>query len=363
MKRVLALFLLLVVGLSVVLYLELREQSEETARPAGSSAVVEGTEVDVVARIPARIEAIHVREGDRVEAGQALVVLDCEEPRAALARAEAARRGAAAGVEAARTAVALAEEGVEAARRQVAAAEAQTRATRSQRLPLKVQAAAAERAERRVETLRRTGGASEQDLDRARTEAEALGEQLRVTGAGAAAAEAQAHAVESGVPTARLRVEAATRQLEVAEHQADQAAAARDQARVAVDECGLEAPMDAVVERRNHEPGEVVLPGSRVLTLLELGEVRATFYLPNEDLEEARPGRRVEIVADAMPDRVFEGVIGHVAREAEFTPRNIQTREDRARLVYAVDARIDNPDHALRPGMPVEVRIPGTGGS
>ena len=95
------------------------------------------------------------------------------------------------------------------------------------------------------------------------------------------------------------------------------------------------------------------------------GSLRRAVYLQayklgggaNRDLGAARPGQRVEIVADTYPDRTFPGTIASVAAEAEFTPRNIQTRDDRDRLVYAVRVTIENPDEKLRPGMPVEVRI------
>jgi HlyD family secretion protein len=95
-----------------------------------------------------------------------------------------------------------------------------------------------------------------------------------------------------------------------------------------------------------------------LLTLVRLDEVETIFYLPNRDLAAGVPGRPVTIEADAYPGAVFRGAIRSVAAEAEFTPRNIQTREDRDRLVYAVRVTIPNRERKLRPGMPVEVRIP-----
>jgi HlyD family secretion protein len=83
-------------------------------------------------------------------------------------------------------------------------------------------------------------------------------------------------------------------------------------------------------------------------------------YVPNAELSAAAPGRQVVAVADAWPGKTFEGAIRRVSASAEFTPRNVQTREDRDRLVYAVDVVIPNPDGLLRPGMPVEISIPGT---
>jgi HlyD family secretion protein len=114
------------------------------------------------------------------------------------------------------------------------------------------------------------------------------------------------------------------------------------------------------VQARNFEPGEVVLPGSRVLTVVDLDEVRSTFYLPNAELAAAASGKRVSVHADPYPGEVFPGTIRHVSSKAEFTPRNVQTREDRDRLVYGVEVTIPNPGRKLRPGMPVEAVIEGT---
>jgi HlyD family secretion protein len=89
--------------------------------------------------------------------------------------------------------------------------------------------------------------------------------------------------------------------------------------------------------------------------------VKATFYLPNAELAAARTGARAEVVADAWPGQTFVGTVRTVATRAEFTPRNIQTRTDRDRLVYPVEVWIANPEGKLRPGMPVQVTLPGTG--
>ncbi|MBM4320856.1 MAG: HlyD family efflux transporter periplasmic adaptor subunit, partial [Deltaproteobacteria bacterium] len=127
-----------------------------------------------------------------------------------------------------------------------------------------------------------------------------------------------------------------------------------------VAECRLAAPHDGYVQTRAYEVGEVVMPGSRILTLVDIGEVKAIFYLPNAELDAAQPGRPVTVVADAMPERSFAGAVRRVGVSAEFTPRNVQTRADRDRLVYAVEVAIPNAEGLLRPGMPVEIVVPGT---
>ena len=125
-------------------------------------------------------------------------------------------------------------------------------------------------------------------------------------------------------------------------------------------ECKLLAPRDAMVVTRDLEPGEAVQPGTNVLALTDVTEARLRFYLPNAELAAAAPGRKARVVADAYPGQSFEGTIFYVSPRSEFTPRNVQTREDRERLVYSVEVRIPNADMRLRSGMPVEVAIEGS---
>src|SRR5262249_9141220 len=145
-----------------------------------------------------------------------------------------------------------------------------------------------------------------------------------------------------------------------ARHEAQAARAALRRAEIDLAECTLQAPRDGIVMTRSFEPGEAVVPGSRILTLVDLSDLRTTFYIPNAELGHAIPGREVVIVADAYPGHPFGGRILSVSPRAEFTPRTVQTREDRDRLVYAVRIGVTNPDGYLRPGMPVEVTIPGS---
>lgn len=360
MKRVFVVFVILVAGISVALYLRLQRQAAEAARPSGGSATVEGTEVDVVARIPDRIQSIAVDEGDRIEAGAVVVELECKEPRAAFAQAEAAVKAAEAAVDAAKVGIDLARHGVDTADRQHEAAEAAAKATRTQKPALAVQKAAAERAARRVEQVLPAGGGTAQQLDQAQSQAAGLAKQMTAVEAAASAQEAQARVIASGRGSAELQVKLAEAQVEAGMRQVEAARAAQARAAVAVSECKLYAPRGGVVLSRSYEPGEAVTPGARVLTIVDITEVEATFFLPNAELGAAEPGRKVEVVADAYPDRTFEGAIRRVGTEAEFTPRNVQTRDDRDRLVYAVEVVVPNADGALRPGMPVEVHIPGT---
>lgn len=346
MRRILAVFAVLVVGLSLGLFVKVRENRAALTAPSGGSGIVEGLEVDVVSRLPARIVEITVDEGDPVKAGQVLVRLDCREQEALLRAAKAKREATASAARAAQAQVEAALGAADAAKAQVGAADAQRKA-------LETSEGVAARQLARLEKLKGQGGATEMDLDRAGGQRQGLEEQIRALDATQAAARGQAKAARGQAEAARAQAEAAIVAITAAE--ADVA-----RAETLVEECTLEAPIDGYVLTRAFEPQEVTLPGSKVLALVKIDPVETSFYIPNAELAEARVGRKVRIVADAWPDRAFEGEIVAVSQEAEFTPRNVQTRQDRDRLVYRVEVRAPNPESKLRPGMPVQISIPGS---
>ncbi|NOY28413.1 MAG: HlyD family efflux transporter periplasmic adaptor subunit, partial [Oligoflexia bacterium] len=135
--------------------------------------------------------------------------------------------------------------------------------------------------------------------------------------------------------------------------------ASLERARVAVDECVLKAPSDGTIQLLPYELGELVPPGVTLASMVDISVAKAAFYLPNADLAAASLGGSAQVYADAWPDRVFVGSISTIATQPEFTPRNIQTRTDRDLLVYRVEVSVDNADSALRPGMPVVVKLLG----
>jgi len=170
----------------------------------------------------------------------------------------------------------------------------------------------------------------------------------------AAASDAQARAAEASSGAVDAQAVASAAQVKAAE-----ASAVR--ARLLVGECELRAPRDAEVSKLPHEAGELVSPGAVLVRLVDLSEPKATFYLPNAEVGAVRAGAAAVVVADAFPGATFDGTVRTVSLEAEFTPRNIQTRTDRDRLVYPVEVTVKDPEHRLRAGMPVQVTIPGTG--
>jgi HlyD family secretion protein len=337
----------LVVGLSGLLAWRVRAQAALRHAPSGGSATIEGVDTVVASKTSGRLVEVAVDQGDKVKAGQVVARLDCADQ-------EAARRAAEARVKAAEVQVAVAEASVAAASRGVAVASAQAEAARAQR-----EAVAAQRANDQADTERTSrlfdaGVVNAVDLDHQRARLDVTRHQSEAAGANVELAARSIAASSASVRTAEAQVAAARAAAETAKSDL-----ARSE--VSVKDCTLVAPRDGVVTDRLLEPGAVVGPGTVVVRAVDLSTVKVVFFLPNAELGRVALDAPAEIRADAYPDRVFQGVVRRVAAEAEFTPRNVQTREDRDRLVYAVEVRAPNPDGALRAGMPAEVTIPGTG--
>ena len=346
MKRIVVLVVILVAGLSIALAYRLRQLDAYRHAPAGGTGTIEGTEVAITTRIPSRIVTVHVREGDRVEKGQELAELECDEPRAVLAQARATLAAAEAQVEAAVAQVRAAGGSTVVARRAVRAAAAEGLAAEADEANVKKES-------ERMRTLHESGAVSSSRLDQVETTTLTLAQRVEAAKANQAVAKAR-------IGVAYQQQQAAIAQAEAAQKNVNAAKAAVERAETGVGECRLVAPLAAVVQTRSYEPGEVVLPGATLVTLVDLAQVQATFYLPNAELAAAAPGKPVTVVADAYAGETFAGKIRHVSAEAEFTPKNVQTREDRDRLVFGVEVVLPNPDGRLRPGMPVEVSIDGT---
>jgi HlyD family secretion protein len=346
MKRTLIFMVILAVGLAVAMVVRVRQLRAAVHGPAGGSGVIEGVDVNVTSRLATRITAIRVREGDVVKQGDVLVELDCMGPDAELAHAKAQLSAAEASVNAAQSTTRSAGRNVTAALRNVDAALSQEAALSSQ-LDL------AEQELHRIDSLYKAGAATASSLDEAKSKRDQLKSQI-------VAQEATENATREQVASLSENGRAEVAQTVVAERNVDVARAAVTSAQVSVRECQLLAPRDGMVVTRILQPGEAVLPGASILTITDLSEARTRFYLPNAELAAAAPGRKVQVVADAYPGESFEGTIFYVSPRAEFTPRNVQTREDRERLVYAVEVRIPNEKLRLRSGMPVEVQIEGS---
>lgn len=291
-----------------------------------ASGTVEATEADLGFAAGGRIEAIAVREGEAVAAGQELARVDAAELRAR-------RDAAAAHVEAAEAL--LAEMRTGARPEELAQAQAAARAAMDR----------LEDAHRDVERARELfeGGAiSREALDKATTAHE-------VAQASAEQAAEQLRLVRAGPRAERVAAQEAT---------VRQAQAALAQVESALDNSVIRAPFAGRVTIRHRQPGETVAPGLPVLTLMDPDDRWVRIYVPEHRLGAVALGQPATIRSDTYRDRTYGGEVVFIADQAEFTPRNVQTPEERVRLVYAVKVRITgDPRLELKPGLPADVRL------
>lgn len=343
MKRLLIVAMLLTVGLITAIALKLRAQRAELLAPPGGSGVIEGTTVDIAAQISARIERVEVKKGQAVEAGQLLVVLDCADVDAAIAEV-AARVGAA------EAQVAGASASKHAAVRATGVAWAQAAAARSRGEALETRKAIAER---NVARLVQAGdGIAAATVDQTEAEAKSLTLEQRAALDTAKATEAQA-AVAAAQGNAALAGELA------AKASLESVKASLQRAKLLRRECEIHAPRAGVIEETFLEAGEVAARGAALMRLIDLREVKLTFYLPNAEIGKVTSGRAASVTVDAYPGERFSGKVTSIAMQAAFTPRNIQTRTDRDRLVYPIEVTLANDQLRLRPGMPAEAHLEG----
>ncbi len=307
MKRVAIVFGVLVIALGTLLGIRLRTQAQVAAGPAGGSGEIEGTSIDLGSRVGARLERLHVHKGDAVKRGDLLVTFDCADPRAAVAEVEARLRAAQAQARAAELSTGAARGGRQVAASAKAAALAQAAALAAQR-------DAALRQSQRLEAVPNDVPLSSRDQTKA--SALALGQQVL-------AMQAQAAANHDQMTSAGATWRASTAQAQAALAQAEAALASLERARLLAADCELRAPRDARVAELPHEEGELLPPGAIVARLLDLREVRATFYLPNAELASVKTGAPVEVMADAYPGERWQGRVSNVAFTAEFILRNI----------------------------------------
>jgi multidrug resistance efflux pump len=191
-------------------------------------------------------------------------------------------------------------------------------------------------------------------------------EQLAAQKASPLALEAQANAAEAqykvagaAVAVARSQVEglkmgATAEQIAAAEAQVEMARAALDALRSQRQRFTLKAPLSGLVLARPAHPGEMATPGVPLLTLADLSNLTLTVYVPEGELGRIRLGQVASVSVDAYPGRTFTGTLTYVGDQAEFAPRNVQTREERVNLVFAVKIQLSNADQALKPGMPAD---------
>jgi HlyD family secretion protein len=272
--------------------------------PPGVLAVsgrIEGDDAAISAKTTGRIREISVREGDAVEPGQVIAVLDDEQVRAREAQAEAAVR----------------------------------------------------QAEARLATAEAQLAQAEASYAQAKWD----GEAFRSLFERGLIAEQEARRAQSNERTQAAVVTAARRQVEATHADAERARAQLDEARANRKDLQVLAPFAGTVATRTAEPGEVVVPGTAIITLVNLAEVYLRAFVPEGQIGRVRLGQPARVYLDSAPANPIEAFVLRVDPEASFTPENTYFREERVKQVVGVKLRLRGGIGFAKPGMPADGEI------
>lgn len=313
-------------------------RSTATDAPPRASGYVEATEVRVAPEVGGRVLEVLVAEGDAVVAGARLARLDTADVEIALRRAKAERDQAVAQLKLLNAGARV--EDVRQARAQAESAQADGRAAESE-----LQASAVDL--QRFEALLNSNAGSRKQRDDAATRRDvadarvaAARERTRAATEGVARLKSGARPEE--IAGARARVAAVDAQIEALEKNAHDAV--------------LTSPVGGIVTSKLVDAGEIVMPRTPIVVVTDLAHPWANVYVDEPVVPRLRLGQKVTLVTDA--GQRLDGAITFISPRAEFTPRNVQTAEERSRLVYRIKVTVDNPDGVLKSGMPVEAELP-----
>ena len=306
--------------------------------PSRATGYVEATEVRVAPEVGGRIVELAVDEGDRVEAGTVIARLDTSDIEIAIRRAEAERAQAVAQLRLLQ-AGARAEE-IRQARAQAESAQADVTAAESE-----LKSAAADLA--RFEALLASNAGSRKQRDDAVTRRE-------VAAARVEAARERARAAGEGL--ARVRAGARREELAAAQARIDGVDAQIAALRKSQADAVVKSPVAGTITARLADLGELLAPRTPLLVVTDLDRAWANVYVDAPVVPRLSLGQTIALVTDA--NQRIEGKITFISPKAEFTPRNVQTAEERTKLVYRIKVTTDNRQGVLKSGMPVEAEIP-----
>jgi HlyD family secretion protein len=312
---------------------------------------IEGDHVTIASKFPGRIVELLAREGARVAKGDALVRLDDAQIRAKVDQADRLVDSLSAQVEAAHTALSVLNLEVPLA---IEAASAKVDSARAAIQKARAVEHEARRDVERMQPLIREQAVSQQQLDQAEARWKVAVSEIAV--AKAALDQATKELSQAELGWRRIR----SKEAEVAalERQRDQAEAAQAEAASVLRDLTIVAPTDGTVTTRMVDVGEVVAAGAPLLELVDLDRLYLQVYVPEFQIGKVRLDLPARIYADAFPDQPFEATVRYIASKAEFTPKEVQTPDERVKLIYAVRLYLAaNPDHRLTPGLPADAVI------
>jgi HlyD family secretion protein len=368
-----------------------RERNAAPASDLYGNGIIETHEVDLSAKVAGKITSLRVDEGSPVAEGQIIAELDSEELAANVQQAEAALASAKANL--AELLAGTRAEDIRRAQAQYEAARQSRHQARAQYELVKagprveqidqlragvtqavVALADAEREFKRLQGLEDQGAVARQQVDLQRTRRDsaaaaldAARQRLREAEAGSrpqeiAAAQAALRQSNDQARAAKAALDLAVagprpQTIDAAKGRVAQAEAALKAARAQLDYTVVRAPVTGVVAVRAAELGEFVPPGMPIVRVSVIDHPWLRVYVPEPDLGRVKLGQSADVTSDTYPGRKYPGRVVEIAQQPEFTPKNVQTREERVKLVFGVKVEVQNPNRELKPGMPADAVI------
>ncbi|CAG9419268.1 HlyD family secretion protein [Providencia alcalifaciens] len=312
-KRKVSFYLILVLAITAAGYYYWNQNSSSLPEGfAQSNGRIEATEIDIATKTAGRIDTILVKEGDFVQQGQELARMDTRALQEQLHEVQAQLRQAI-------SAVATAESGLVQRKSEKLAAQAVVRQREAE-------LDAAQKRLNRSRVLVKTKAVSQQQVDDDTAQMQGSKAALEASKAQVAASTAAIDSAQAGIVQAKSRVEAAT--------------ATERRITADLEDSILKAPRNGRIQYRVAEPGEVLGAGGRVLNMVDLSDVYMTFFLPTEQAGKVALGSEVHIILDAAPNIVIPAKATFVASVAQFTPKTVETQNERLKLMFRVRARI-----------------------
>lgn len=342
------------------------------------SGRIESDDAVVAAKTAGRIREITVREGDQVKAGQVVAILDDDQLNARVAQAESNVAQAEAKVQSARRQIAVLQAQLEQSRLGVSQArtDAEGRVSQAQAFVASAEAslarAQADYKQARVDaerftTLADQGDAPAREGEQARTNAEAHRAIVEAARKQVEAARGALVAAKANLdnPAIRAAQSAAVEQqivqaqadIQSAQAEADRMRAELQEARADRSDLQIVAPFEGTVATRSAEPGEVVTPGTPLLTVVNLGQVYLRAFIPEGEIGRVRAGQSARVYLDSNPQQPLEAVVARIDPQASFTPENTYFRDDRVKQVVGVKLQLTNPQGFAKPGMPADGEV------
>lgn len=297
------------------------------------SGTIEAVESNLAFQTSGHVTKVEVREGQAVHTGDVLAEIDSSEFVARLDQAQAAMEKAVKSKEQLQDLLGIYEVALP---QDVKRAKANVSVARNTMLDSK-------KNDDRYEELFRRGVVSQKERDSVNLGYENAESKLR-----------EAEAVLAQSVSNLRKIDSTEKDIEAAQAQIDLSKAAFEQAKIQLGYTKLTAPYSGIITSRNVEPGEIVSPGREVFSLSDLSRVDLKIFVDETDIGKVRPNQKVDVVVDTFPGKFFKGRVSYISPEAEFTPKIIQTKKERVKLVYLVKVSVPNPKFELKTGMPAD---------